>query len=67
MDMGSTAQKVVESPMRSAEDLDSFRERLLKERDPNRPYIIVCHGTGCRANGSVEVADELRKAMKEMI
>ncbi|MFH1490435.1 MAG: NADH-quinone oxidoreductase subunit NuoF [Pseudomonadota bacterium] len=59
----SAAHKIENFPFRSVEDLSLFREQLLQERDPNRPHIIVCHGTGCRANGSVEVADALRKAL----
>ncbi|HLD47437.1 MAG TPA: NADH-ubiquinone oxidoreductase-F iron-sulfur binding region domain-containing protein, partial [Desulfobaccales bacterium] len=35
----------------------------LAERDPNRPIIIVCHGTGCVANNSPKVADTLRRAI----
>ncbi len=49
--------------LESVEALESYREQLLAERDPDRPYIIVCHGTGCRANGSPKVADALREAI----
>jgi NADH:ubiquinone oxidoreductase subunit F (NADH-binding)/(2Fe-2S) ferredoxin/Pyruvate/2-oxoacid:ferredoxin oxidoreductase delta subunit len=35
----------------------------LVDHDPEKPYIIVCHGTGCIANGSMEVAEALRKAL----
>ncbi len=64
MEQGSTAQRIEEFPFRSVEELDIFRERLLKDRDPNSAHIIVCHGTGCRANGSVEVADALRESLR---
>ncbi|MBN1847689.1 MAG: NADH-quinone oxidoreductase subunit NuoF [Deltaproteobacteria bacterium] len=59
----STLQIMDEFPLKSAEALMAFRDRLLVERDPNAPHIIVCHGTGCRANGSVEVAEALKKAL----
>ncbi len=49
--------------LESVEALESYREQLLAERDPDRPTIIVCHGTGCRANGSPKVAEALRKAI----
>ena len=52
-------------PFRSADDLFNFQKDLLSERDPDNPKIIVCHGTGCVANGSINVADALRKAIKE--
>ena len=42
---------------KSAEDFLKFQEELEKKRDPNRPYITVCGGTGCLANGSQKVID----------
>ncbi len=49
--------------LESVEALESYREQLLAERNPDRPIIIVCHGTGCRANGSPKVAEALRAAI----
>ena len=49
--------------LESVEALESYREQLMAERDPDRPTVIVCHGTGCRANGSPEVAEALRAAI----
>ena len=49
--------------LESVEELESFREQLLAERDPDRPRVIVCLGTGCRANGSPKVAEAMRKAL----
>jgi len=45
--------------------LAAYQEQILSERDPNRPVIIVCHGTGCLATGSPKVASALRKAIAE--
>jgi NADP-reducing hydrogenase subunit HndC len=49
----------------SAEDFMELQKQILADRDPDRPYIIVCHGTGCVANSSPKVADALRLAVKE--
>ncbi len=49
--------------LESVEELESYREKLLADKDPDSPYIIVCHGTGCRANGSPKVAEALREAI----
>jgi NADH-quinone oxidoreductase subunit F len=49
----------------SPEDLENYRTQLLSERDPSRRLIIVCHGTGCLANGSDRVADALRRAIRD--
>jgi NADP-reducing hydrogenase subunit HndC len=49
----------------SAGALETFRAQLIAERDPARPRIIVCHGTGCQANGSPKVARALKAAIAE--
>ena len=40
----------------SAQQLTSLRDRLRAAQDPNQPRITVCGGTGCRANGSLELS-----------
>ena len=47
----------------SIEALEALRHDILSDQDPNRPLLIVCHGTGCLANGSPKVSDALRKAI----
>ncbi len=59
----STALKLDENRLASPAALAAYRESILAERDPNRPIIIVCHGTGCLANNSPKVADALRRAI----
>ena len=59
----STAGKIEDFRLPSAEGLAAYRESILAERDPNRTVIIVCHGTGCIANGSPKVAGALRKSI----
>ncbi len=59
----STALKVEDFRLGSVADLTAYKEQILSERDPNRPVIIVCHGTGCLANGSPKVAAALRTAI----
>jgi NADP-reducing hydrogenase subunit HndC len=63
MAQASTALKVENIRLGSFADLTRYREQILSERDPNRPVIIVCHGTGCLANGSPKVAEALRTAI----
>ena len=61
----STALKLEETRLGSPADLTAYKEQILSERDPNRPVIIVCHGTGCLANGSPKVAGALRQAIAQ--
>jgi NADH-quinone oxidoreductase subunit F len=44
----------------SPADLESARSRIVSSRDPDRLRITVCGGTGCRANGSLELSEALR-------
>ena len=64
MSVARVAEELDTARLNSPEDLEAYRERLLSERDPDRPMIIVCHGTGCLANGSPKVADALRNAIE---
>ncbi len=59
--------KLAEQPnsmkIQSIEELNSFRQEILSLQDPARPMVIVCHGTGCLANGSPKVSEALRKTI----
>ncbi len=39
----------------SLEELESFRQKILSERDPDTPCISICAGAGCVASGADEV------------
>lgn len=41
----------------SPDELASYGEELLAERDTNKPCVTVCGGTGCRANHGLEVGE----------
>jgi len=47
----------------SVNDLIAFRDLLLKEGvlAPGKKRIRVCAGTGCRANHSLKVVEELNR------
>lgn len=51
--------------LKSASDLERLRKQILSQRDPKKPCITVCSGTGCQASGcervSVAFQDELAK------
>lgn len=60
---GSTALKTDTTRLNSREDLTILRNRILERRDPNRFEIVVCHGTGCLANGSPKVTEAFKAAI----
>ncbi len=41
--------------IRTPQELNSLRNSLLKQIDPNKPCVRVCLGTGCRARGSADI------------
>ena len=45
----------------SAKELEIRRNDILKDQDPEKTRISICCGTGCRAYGSDEVADNFKK------
>ena len=58
--------------LNSATDLERFRQQILARRDPNKPCVTICSGTGCHALGSERVAqafvDELeRNGLRETV
>ncbi len=49
----------------SVADLERLRRRILSQRDPEKPRISVCGGTGCRAYNSQEVTRALKKELRK--
>src|SRR5512147_608886 len=41
--------------LKSEQDLNAYREVIVKSRDPKKACITICGGTGCRAWGGEEV------------
>ncbi|MFC1958830.1 NADH-quinone oxidoreductase subunit NuoF [Chloroflexota bacterium] len=49
----------------SPTELEELRETILSKRDPNKPCIAVCTGTGCLALGAAEVVAAFREEIKK--
>jgi len=43
--------------LRSPADLEKKRQQILSQRDPNKPCVTICSGTGCHVLGSDKVAE----------
>ncbi len=48
----------------SVADLDNLRREIISSRDPDRPTLVVCGGTGCRANNSVALFERFRSELE---
>ena len=64
MTNGDTALKTKISRLNSHDDLNALRQQILDNQEPDRTKIVICHGTGCMANGSVEVTETFKEALK---
>jgi NADH-quinone oxidoreductase subunit F len=51
--------------IRTLQELEALRKSLLQRRDPNKPCVRVCLGTGCRARGSVDVLEAFTHEIKK--
>lgn len=50
----------IESP----EELVKVRAEILSKRDPNKPCISICAGSGCIASGAGKVIEAFKKRLK---
>jgi NADH:ubiquinone oxidoreductase subunit F (NADH-binding)/(2Fe-2S) ferredoxin/ferredoxin len=48
----------------SPAELESFRKDIVSKKDPNKPCIAICTGTGCLALGAAKVVVALREEIK---
>ncbi len=53
------------SRMFKPKELEGYRKNLLSKNDPDSPKILICCGPGCQPSGSIEVAEEIKKAVIE--
>jgi NADH:ubiquinone oxidoreductase subunit F (NADH-binding)/(2Fe-2S) ferredoxin/Pyruvate/2-oxoacid:ferredoxin oxidoreductase delta subunit len=51
--------------MNTPAELEKFRKAILSRRDPNKPCIAICTGTGCLALGATGVVAAIREEIKK--
>jgi NADH-quinone oxidoreductase subunit F len=51
--------------LKSLADLEELRKAIIKERDPNKPCVAICAGTGCLALGADKVIAAFREEIKK--
>jgi len=51
--------------LNSATELERLRQDILSKRDPNKPCIAICAGTGCLALGCDKVIAAFREEVKK--
>ena len=50
--------------LKSLAELESLRESIVKQRDPDKAIITICGGTGCRAYGCEDVITAFQEVLK---
>ena len=53
------------SLINSPAELETFRQGLVSQRDPNKPCITLCSGSACHATGSHDVATSLAAELEK--
>ncbi|HEY5132217.1 MAG TPA: NADH-ubiquinone oxidoreductase-F iron-sulfur binding region domain-containing protein [Candidatus Krumholzibacteriaceae bacterium] len=51
--------------LESVAELKSLREKLVAGRDPQKPCVVICAGTGCLAYGVMALIDRFKKELKK--
>ncbi len=51
--------------LNSVEALEALRKEIVASRDPNKPCITVCGGTGCHSFGSEGVSEAFKAEIKK--
>ena len=51
--------------LNSPKELEALRKRIIKSRDPKKPCLAICGGTGCLALGAADVISGFRGEIKE--
>jgi NADH-quinone oxidoreductase subunit F len=50
--------------LKSATELEGFRQEILAARDPNKPCVTICSGTGCHAYGCERVSQAFARELE---
>jgi NADH:ubiquinone oxidoreductase subunit F (NADH-binding)/(2Fe-2S) ferredoxin/NAD-dependent dihydropyrimidine dehydrogenase PreA subunit len=51
--------------IQSSEDLARWREQLQSQRDPDKPCLAICAGTGCQAYGVNRVIESFQQELEK--
>ena len=56
--------ELMQKRLSSPSELESLRQSIVQKRDPSRPCITVCAGTGCRASGTEAVIEAFKEEIE---
>jgi NADH-quinone oxidoreductase subunit F len=53
------------SRLNSVAELEARRKSIIKNRDPKKPSVFICGGTGCKALGADKVLSTFEQSLQE--
>ncbi|MDD5338102.1 MAG: NADH-ubiquinone oxidoreductase-F iron-sulfur binding region domain-containing protein [Dehalococcoidales bacterium] len=51
--------------LKSPSELETLRSSIIQKRDPNKPCITICNGTGCQSYGGKALTESFRNEIKK--
>ena len=51
--------------LKSLDELEALRESIIKSRDPDKPCVVICGGTGCLALGATSIISTFQREIEE--
>jgi NADH:ubiquinone oxidoreductase subunit F (NADH-binding)/(2Fe-2S) ferredoxin/NAD-dependent dihydropyrimidine dehydrogenase PreA subunit len=63
--MVEQVRKLLDRKLKSVQELEQFRQTILKDKDASRITVSVCGGTGCRASGAEDVVDAFSEEIEK--
>ena len=50
--------------LKSLDELKALRESIIKSRDPDKPCVVICGGTGCLALGATSIISTFQREIE---
>jgi NADH:ubiquinone oxidoreductase subunit F (NADH-binding)/(2Fe-2S) ferredoxin/NAD-dependent dihydropyrimidine dehydrogenase PreA subunit len=63
--MVEQVKKLLDERLKSVQELEQLRQKIISDKDSSRITVSVCGGTGCRAMGAVEVVDAFAEEIEK--
>ncbi len=51
--------------LKSLDELEALRESIITSRDPDKPCVVICGGTGCLALGATSIISTFQREIEE--
>ncbi|MFC2045469.1 NADH-ubiquinone oxidoreductase-F iron-sulfur binding region domain-containing protein [Chloroflexota bacterium] len=63
--MTNSKNSMVSGKLNSPAELEALRKSIIEKRDPDKPSVVICGGTGCLALGAADIIDAFRREIEK--